>query len=392
MANIGYIQVVRHCNHYCGFCSNPTTPYTHTFDTMKVLVDDLVSRGYFGVILTGGEPTLHPELPKIVAYASECGLHVRMITNGWMLADAKLAKELATAGLKLVHVSVYSTKPDVEQKLRGIGGTLERAYAAIRNAHDVGIEVNINSVINKLNADHLHLNTQHWIEHHPYIRHFIWNNLDPSMGRAEVNQAELTPRLADFEVSLHKAMTMLHRSGRTFRVEKVPLCYMTDFAWASTETRKIVKGEERVVHFLDDKQTVRQTDWEHIYTKSCGACTLRTICGGLFDRGNGYDPAELSPVFVSRDAIAEKIITDPGDPSYPLRTLDAWRADFERRVAEAASQPPRPREPEEQVASSMRDPTAPTVGLITEESLKRFNAKRKAEEKLAEKTGFRQER
>src|SRR5688572_10261555 len=23
LANIGYIQVVRHCNHFCGFCSNP---------------------------------------------------------------------------------------------------------------------------------------------------------------------------------------------------------------------------------------------------------------------------------------------------------------------------------------------------------------------------------
>ena len=45
MANIGYIQVVRHCNHFCGFCSNPTTPYVHTFETMKVLVDDLVVHG-----------------------------------------------------------------------------------------------------------------------------------------------------------------------------------------------------------------------------------------------------------------------------------------------------------------------------------------------------------
>ena len=47
MANIGYIQVVRHCNHLCGFCSNPTSPYTHDFESMKLLVDDLVARGYF---------------------------------------------------------------------------------------------------------------------------------------------------------------------------------------------------------------------------------------------------------------------------------------------------------------------------------------------------------
>ncbi|RYE91845.1 MAG: radical SAM protein, partial [Myxococcales bacterium] len=243
MANLGYIQVVRHCNHFCGFCSNPTTPYTHTLDTMKVLVDDLVDRGYFGVILTGGEPTLHPDLPAIAAYARGRGLHVRMITNGSRLSEPAFARAMADAGLGLVHVSVYSVRPDVEQQLRGSPGTLERAYAAVENAHAAGIEVNINCVINRLNADHLHENVEHWITRHPYVRHFIWNNLDPSMGRAEVNQAQFTPRLADFEVSLHRALARLHRSGRTFRVEKVPLCYMTEFAWASTETRKIVKGE-----------------------------------------------------------------------------------------------------------------------------------------------------
>jgi hypothetical protein len=40
----------------------------------------------------------------------------------------------------------------------------------------------------------------------------------------------------------------------------------------------------------------------------------------------------------------------------------------------------------------MRDPNAHAVGLITEESLKRFATKRRSEAQLAEKTGFRQER
>ena len=122
---------------------------------MRVLVDDFVKREYFGVILTGGEPTLHPELPRIARYARDQGLHVRMITNGHRLADERFAEEMASAGLQLVHVSVYSNRPDVEERLRGTPGTLERAYQAISNAHKYGVDVNINCVINKLNADHL---------------------------------------------------------------------------------------------------------------------------------------------------------------------------------------------------------------------------------------------
>lgn len=397
MANIGYIQVVRHCNHFCGFCSNPTTPYVHTFETMKVLVDDLKKRGYFGVILTGGEPSLHPELPRIARYAADEGLHVRMITNGWRLADEGFAKEMAEAGLKLVHVSVYSVRPDVEAKLRGLPNTLEKAFAAVDNAHKHGIEVNINCVINKLNADHLDENIRHWIEHHPHIRHFVWNNLDPSMGRAEVNQDQYTPRLADFEVSLSRALRLLHASGRTFRVEKVPLCYMTEFAWASTETRKIVKGEERIVHFLDAKQTVRQTSWEHIYAEACESCTLRTICGGLFDRGNAYDPAELYPVFVPRDAVVETIIKDPTDPSYPLRTLEAWQRDFDQRIEEtiearAARERDLPGDAPRSLLNGMRAVDAPAVGMVTEQGMRLFEAKRRAEAKKAAELGVAQEK
>lgn len=385
MANIGYIQVVRHCNHFCGFCSNPATPWEHTFETMTELVDDLVRRGYFGVVMTGGEPTLHSDLPRIVRYAKDAGLHVRMITNGWRLGDRDYARALAEAGLSLVHVSIYSVRPEIEQQLRGIAATVERAMAAIESAHAAGIEVNINCVINRRNADHLDENVRVLCARFPFLRHFVWNNLDPSMGRAEVNQDEFTPKLRDFELSLHRALSFLHKSGRSFRVERVPLCYMTEFGWASTETRKIVKGEERVVHFLDEKQTVRQTDWGHLYGEACVSCALRPICGGLFDRGGAYDPLELAPVFSSMDPIVQRIIEDPADPSYPLRSLAAWKADFAVRVAEARA--PKATRPE-----AMRDPDAPPVGVITDESLLRYQKKRQAEAKLAERTGLKQER
>ena len=379
MANLGYIQVVRHCNHFCGFCSNPTTPYVHDLATMRPLVDDFVARGYFGVILTGGEPTLHPDLPAIARYAADAGLHVRVITNGTRLADPAYARALADAGVRLVHVSIYSVRPEIEARLRGHDGTLATALAALDSAHAAGLEVNVNCVINRWNADHLDDNVRYLTTHHPQVRHFVWNNLDPSMGRAEVNQAEFTPRLADFELSLERALRHLHRMGRTFRVEKVPLCYLGSFAWASTETRKIVKGEERIVHFLDDKQTVRQTDWGHLYADGCAVCTLRELCGGLFDRGGGYDPAELAPQFIDPDPIVRAIIEDPDDPSYALRELAAWKRAFAARIERVPMAP-------------AIDAGIIPVGRITEVGRRRHDAKRRHEGRLAAVQGVAQER
>lgn len=317
MANIGYIQMVRHCNQNCGFCSNPETPFFHDLAQVERIVSDFVARDYFGVIMTGGEPTLSPVLPEAIRHARSKGLHVRMITNGQKLADWDYCKTLWEAGLQHVHVSIHSYKHKLEDFLTGTPGSLGWAEQALTNLGKTDITVNINTVINRYNCDHLHETIAWFIEKFPFIRHFVWNNLDPSIGRATTNNY-FTPRLHDLETSLHLAMRKLAESGRSFRVERVPLCYMAEFAHCSTETRKIVKSEERIVHFLDDKGTVRQTEWGHLYADVCDKCTLRSICGGLFDRGNAYDPGELSPLFVDARPIVARIVQD-------LQSDPAWR-------------------------------------------------------------------
>ena len=144
------------------------------------------------------------------------------------------------------------------------------------------------------------------------------------------------------------------------------------------------------MHFLDAKQTVRQTDWEHIYAEACGSCSLRQICGGLFDRGNAYDPAELYPVFVSRDAVVEAIIHDPRDPSYGHRTLAEWQKDFDERVAETLAA----REGATQRPSleGMQPQDGPAVGRVTDQGIRLYEAKRRSEGKKAAELGVTMEK
>lgn len=309
MANLGYMQVVRYCNQYCRFCSNPSSGYVLDLATAKKEIDDFVARRYFGIILTGGEPSLSPLIPEITAYAISRGLQVRMITNGSQLARPELARQYAAAGLRHFHVSIHSVREALEDFLTGVRGSAALAQQALENLGAVGAVVNVNTVINRFNADHLDENVQVLTARFPFISHQVWNNLDPSMGRAETNR-DTAHRLADFELSLARAMRHLHKSGRTFRVERVPLCFMTEFAHCSTETRKIVKGEERMVHFLDEKGTIRQTNFVHQKSKVCEACSLNEVCGGLFELGNHYDLGELHPVFVPKDAIVAKVLAD----------------------------------------------------------------------------------
>ncbi|RME29183.1 MAG: radical SAM protein [Deltaproteobacteria bacterium] len=307
MANIGYIQVARICNQRCLFCSNPDNDRIIPVAEAAAKASSLADEGYYGVILTGGEPTLHPNLEEIIAHAASCGLEVRIITNGQKTADPNLLKNLVDAGLKHVHVSVHTCREQLQAELSQNPDSLANILKTLDNIEKLGITCDINTVMCAQNADHLDETVRFLVERYPFIRHFVFNNIDPSMNRVAENPHTVA-RLADLELSLHRALGFLEQSGRTYRVERLPLCYMVEFAHASTETRKIVKSEERTVHFLDQREKVTQKDFHHRKAKVCAHCSLDGICAGLYDMDGAYDSAELHPIFIDPEPIVRRII------------------------------------------------------------------------------------
>ncbi len=296
MANLGYLQLTRSCYQQCRFCSNPPTGIELTEAEMVAMIDELVEMGYDGVILTGGEPTLSPLLFPALAHASQRGLFSRMITNGQLLADAAFFRRCVDAGLTHIHVSLHSYKEEVHDSITRYPRAWETLTTALSHVPAMGITCDINTVINAYNADHLHETVQWICETFPFIRHFVWNNMDPDGNRAEKNP-DCIPHHREFQVSLERAMAYLHRTGRTFRAERVPLCYMRRFAWASTETRKIVKEEERCIRFLDQKGFVHQLEFLHGKGSACDACRWDPICAGMYSMAKSFDERELSPIF-----------------------------------------------------------------------------------------------
>ena len=315
MANLGYIQVTRRCNQKCLFCSNPEIDADIELDEAEKLVVQLAREGYDGVVLTGGEPTLWDDLPRLVTYAASHGLPPRIVTNGQRLGkDPEWLARMVEAGLHHVHLSLYSHLPEVVARLTGVEESLAYAQAALERLSEYQgrVAVDVNTVINSANADHLDQIVDHVLRNYPFVRHFVFNNLDPFMNRV-ADHPDTVPALWQFELSLHRAMSLLHHGGRTFRVERVPLCYMTAFAHCSTETRKIVKSEERTTHFLDDKGKVRQTEFTHDKAECCRVCRLDPVCAGLDGVGQGFELFELAPVFVPARRVASRVLGVPLD-------------------------------------------------------------------------------
>jgi len=311
MANLGYIQLIRRCNQSCRFCSNPENRRELSLAGARRLVERCARRGCDGVILTGGEPTMFPQLPRLVAYAVERRLTPRLITNGQKTADPAYMRALAKAGLPHMHLSIHSCRPAVQARLSGNPDSLENIRRSLRNATALGVRVDINTVINKANAGHLS-ETVRWVAAQaPAVKHFVWNNLDPLMNKG-AGKSDMTPRLRDFEVELHRAMAWLASTGRTFRVERVPLCFMSEFPHRSTETRKLVKDEARSIYFLDEKglRIQDKTAWTYEKGACCRDCRLEKLCAGLYQLGVYYSEEELCPVFTDPAWVARRVRED----------------------------------------------------------------------------------
>ncbi len=143
------------CNNACAHCYNEpgrvTMPSLPLADWFRVF-DRLAAIGVPHVILTGGEPTLLPDLPEIVRYADGLGHIVGMNTNGRRLAEIPLMAALAEAGLNHVQVTLEADRAAVHNAMVGADAFAE-TVGGIEAALDSGIHVITNTTLTRQNLE-----------------------------------------------------------------------------------------------------------------------------------------------------------------------------------------------------------------------------------------------
>ncbi len=145
------LSLTDRCNFRCSYCS-PAAPETHEdpLDRAEVarLVRVFAGLGIRRVRLTGGEPTLRPDLLEVVReVASVPGIEeVALTTNGQRLAT--LAGPLRAAGVTRLNVSLDTLDAEKLRRMAGRAATLERIVEGIEAAYRAGFaSVKLNVVV-----------------------------------------------------------------------------------------------------------------------------------------------------------------------------------------------------------------------------------------------------
>jgi len=125
------------CNAACSFCAQRLERHHGARNDPKLSLEqwrDLVRQGIAlglsRIIVSGGEPTLYPNIVPLVRFCKEHDLKVTLNTNGIDIQE-ELARSLADAGLDNCMVSLYSHDPNVHDELKGVPGAYQGAMKTI---------------------------------------------------------------------------------------------------------------------------------------------------------------------------------------------------------------------------------------------------------------------
>ena len=84
-------RVTRYCNARCGFCLAPPDGAHPDEEILLRRIDWLLLHGVNTIHFCGGEPTIHPGLPRLLVHVHAQGGKTKLTTNGIKLPEALLS-------------------------------------------------------------------------------------------------------------------------------------------------------------------------------------------------------------------------------------------------------------------------------------------------------------
>lgn len=132
------LPITHSCNLNCKLCFVPNRERQDlSVDHFKRIIDETEIPW---IVMSGGEPTLHPKLPELIRHTCKAGKFPAMNSNGIKLADRDYTKMLADAGLNSVALAFNGTDDSVYEEING-RPLLDIKLQALQNLTENGIAV-----------------------------------------------------------------------------------------------------------------------------------------------------------------------------------------------------------------------------------------------------------
>lgn len=154
-----WVRLTFDCNDHCVFCldSDAHDGTVRDREDVKRQILDGRKAGATRLILSGGEPTIHPSYVDFVRLGRLAGYpKIQTVTNGRMFAYGDFLQRCLDEGLSEITFSLHGPNARVHDALVGTKGAFEEEMKGLRAALADGRPiVNVDVVVNRANVKHV---------------------------------------------------------------------------------------------------------------------------------------------------------------------------------------------------------------------------------------------
>ncbi len=277
-----WVRLTRRCNNRCLFCHDALSHDGTVVPTERVYPDIRSGRdrGATRLVLSGGEPTIHPQFIEAIAYGREAGYRwVQAISNGRMFAYDRFTARAVEAGLDEATLSVHGHTAELHDALVGAPGAFAQTLRGLRSLQRAGRVVSVDIVACKPNVRHLAAMLRFFLG--LGVTEFDLLHLVP-FGRAhDEHRGELY-----FDPALER-----HHILEALEIAKVPGVHV----WTNRWPAPLLEGAEQLVQdphkILDEVRGTFEAFAAYVDTgigpgcrgERCDRCFLADYCRALFD-------------------------------------------------------------------------------------------------------------
>jgi MoaA/NifB/PqqE/SkfB family radical SAM enzyme len=400
-----WVRLTYDCNDHCVFCldSDAHNGEMRDRDEVKRQILDGRRAGATRLILSGGEPTIHPDYVDFIRLGRQAGYaKIQTVTNGRMFSYPDFLRRCLAAGLTEITFSVHGPNAKIHDALVGTRGAFEQEMAGLRgalahrDASPAGLPVvNVDVVVNRGNVRVLPEMLR--LLHGMGVREFDLLQVVP-FGRAFTDGRDtLFYDVAEMRPFLEEALAF----------SKLPDVHL----WMNRFPPQHLEGYEHLIqdpYKLNDEVRGRKEEYARLLDEGvwldcreparCRHCYLERLCDALDGVLETIRSGRFDVVRVDTRCESQPTTAFGGDPASARRaTEDAQRAGAHRAGAHRRSLPvvgaPRAsaRAPIEEVVRISQATTllvrAPTVAEAIEASA-RFPALTRLELELDDYDGL----
>ena len=150
-------ETTQACDLACKHCRANAQPLRDprelTTDEAKALMDRLREFGPIVFVFSGGDCFKRPDIVELVGYGARLGLRMGVTPATTSLATKERLQELKDVGLTRVAISLDGSTAAIHDEFRQVKGSFDNGLRILREAQEVGLTTQVNTVIRKANIE-----------------------------------------------------------------------------------------------------------------------------------------------------------------------------------------------------------------------------------------------